>query len=197
MRRETDPIEPGRVSIESPTLAFPRLADARLPVRSDPLCQREHSKGSLALVSGPDGRETGAASFLRAQGLHAPQMVAHRTQVDCLSLKVSHSHQHRRGRHACRSRVGTRPNKVETLTAGPWHVVALQEADTCMTSDLLRCPADRRLVEQGHFPVRRGDVHELLWLVTGRAEAGHLSASWLGSGFDVMNKPPSASCAST
>ena len=37
-------------------------------------------------------------------------MVAHRTQVDCLSLKVSHSHQHRRGRHACRSRVGTRPN---------------------------------------------------------------------------------------
>ena len=63
MRRESDPVEPGRVSIESPTLAFPRLADARLPVRSDPLCQMEHLKGSLAFVSGPDGAETGAASF--------------------------------------------------------------------------------------------------------------------------------------
>ena len=159
MRRETDPIEPGRATIESPMLAFPftRLADARLPA-GDPLCG---STRRAPLALGVALMAQRQARLSRAQGLHAPEMVTHRTQVECLSLKVSHGQQHRRGRHACRSSVGTRPNKVETVTAWPWHVVALQEADTCMTSDLLRCPAPRRLVEQGHCPVRRGDVHEL------------------------------------
>ena len=40
MRRGTDPIEPGHVSIESEIFAVPftRLADARLSARNDPLC---------------------------------------------------------------------------------------------------------------------------------------------------------------
>ena len=39
MRRGTDPIEPGHVSIESPIFAVPftRLADARLSAGNDPL----------------------------------------------------------------------------------------------------------------------------------------------------------------
>ena len=41
MRRKTDPIEPGHVSIESPIFSFPfaRLPDMRLSARSDALCQ--------------------------------------------------------------------------------------------------------------------------------------------------------------
>ena len=37
MRRETDPIEPGHVSIESPIVAFPFHSAGR-PSRNDPLC---------------------------------------------------------------------------------------------------------------------------------------------------------------
>ena len=41
IRCETDPIEPGHVSIEGPVFAFPfaRLADVRLPAGNDPLSQ--------------------------------------------------------------------------------------------------------------------------------------------------------------
>ena len=42
MRRETDPIEPGHMGIESPVFAFPftLLADVRLPAGNDPMCLR-------------------------------------------------------------------------------------------------------------------------------------------------------------
>ena len=58
MRCETDPIEPGYVSIECPVFAFPfnRLADVRLTAGNDPLCLGTLEGTPFGFVSGPDGQ---------------------------------------------------------------------------------------------------------------------------------------------
>ena len=96
LRCETNPIELGHVSIDSPFfLRFPS------PSRKVCFFPLEMTGGALVggfpwpRASGSNGQEAGPALLECAQGLHAPENRSHHLRVgtDFLSVKVYHHHQ--------------------------------------------------------------------------------------------------------